>query len=211
MVDQGRAPTPAIAADQLEGRWFSLVPLNPNHHVPLFELSHREQNNFRWRFRGVIPSAAAFEQSIYAGVLTQFAIVPKDRPNQFAGLVVAYNASPQDAYCYLGAVTDPKFGSGTIEGVALFLRYLFRHWPFRKVYLEVAQYNVTQYESATRLGVMKEEARLKDHIYFDNQYWDQMLFAIYRESAEEYTTRLPNLFLGSDLGSSEVDPSNDGG
>jgi hypothetical protein len=142
-----------------------------------------------------MPSYATFEQNLHAGVICQFAVCPNDEPNRLAGLVVAYNGSSQDDYSYMAAVTDRKFGPGTVEALGLFLRYLFRYWPFRKIYFESLAFNIPQYESAVKLGIFKEEARLKDHHFFDGQYWDLVIYAIYREDAIKFIEDRPTFFL----------------
>lgn len=187
--------TEILDQDVLRGRWFSLVPLNPNHHAMLYELGFRDQNNFRWRYRGSMPTYATFEQNLFAGVLCQFAICPNDRADTFAGLVVAYNANPQDNFCYLAVMTDKRFGAGSVEAVALFLRYLFRYWPIRKVYVEALEFNLPQYASAIRLGLFKEEARFKNHAFFNGRYWDLFVYAIYREAAAKFVEDRPAIYL----------------
>ncbi len=172
--------------DVLRGRWITLTPVNPSHHRALYELGFRDQNSFRWRYRGSMPSFTAFEQSLYAGVLCQFAVCPNDEVGKIVGLTVAYNGSPQDEFCYLAAVADKAIGPGTVEAVALFVRYLFRYWPFRKIYLESLEFNVSQYASAVRLGLFREEGRLREHHYFDGRYWDLVLYALYREDALKF-------------------------
>jgi RimJ/RimL family protein N-acetyltransferase len=193
--DKNKDISRALKTDPLAGRWYSLVPISPKYHPALLALTYKEQNNYRWRYRGAIPSAAAFEQSLYSGVLIQFAVVPKGSPDRLAGHLVAYNASPQDGHCYIGAVMDPNEGVGTVESIALFLRYLFRHWPFRKIYLESAEFNVIQFASAARSGLLVEEGRLKDHLYFDDSFWDQIVYAIYRDSADSYAERFSSIFM----------------
>ena len=182
-------------SDLLSGRWFSLVPLHPRHHQALYGLAFRDQNNFRWRYRGTIPPFVTFEQSLYTGVLCQFAVCPNENRDRFAGLVVAYNSNSQDGFCYMAAITDKTFGSGTVEAVALFLRYLFKYWPIRKIYLESVEYNIPQYASAIKLGIFKEEGRLRNHHYFDDRYWDLVFLAIYRDDAAQFEKSHPMMFL----------------
>jgi RimJ/RimL family protein N-acetyltransferase len=98
-----------------------------------------------------------------------------------AGLVVAYDANLQDGHAYLGAISDPRFGVGTLEGVVLCLTYLFTMWPLRKIYLDAPEYNVPQFASAIERGIVVEEGRLAKHRFYNGKYWDQCLFAIYRE------------------------------
>jgi len=181
--------------DPLVGRWYSLVPVSPRYHSAIHALSHREQNSFRWRYRGTIPPFPAFEQSIYAGVLIQFVVVAKDDLEHVAGLVVAYSASHQDGHCYMGAVMNPNEGAGTAEGIALFLRYVFLHWPFHKIYLETPEFNAVQFESAVKSGLIVEEGRLRNHVYYDDKHWDQIVYALYRENAATFSSKFGGLFL----------------
>jgi hypothetical protein len=135
-----------------------------------------------------------FERSLYSGVLSQFIIVPTDEPRRLLGLVVAYNASLQSDYCYIAAVSDNAAGVGILEAMALFLRYLLRHWPFRKLYLEVPEYNLDQYISAVSIGLLKEEGRLKGHQYYLNRYWDLITYAMYNEDLIRFGERFESLF-----------------
>lgn len=196
MMIDGAEVTPGVETERglLTGRWYGLVPIVPMFYPAIIALSQRGENRFRWRYRGTAPAPELLDQSINAGVLAQFAIVPQDTPSILSGLVMAYNASPQDEYCYLAAVTDPTEGAGAVEGTLLFVRHLLRHWPFRKLYLESAEYNVHQYGSAVKSKILIEEGRLRDHIYFDGRYWDQVIFALYREAFREYEDTHPLLF-----------------
>jgi len=182
------------AIDALQGRRFSLVPLTPEYYRALYQLSVTDQNSFRWRYHGAVPPLDAFERSLYSGVLCQFVIVPTARPQQLLGLVAAYNANLQSDYCFLAAVSHPGAGAGILEAVALFLRYLVRHWALRKIYLEVPEYNLSQYYSAVTAGLLKEEGRLTGHQYFLDHYWDLITYAIYRNDLLRFGERFESLF-----------------
>src|SRR5665213_203446 len=183
MSDNPTAVAPTVTADQLQGRWHSLVWLVPKFYPAPYELCLKDENSFRWRFRGSTPTQAAFEQSLVNGVLVQFAIVPNDSPQILTGLVVAYNPSIQDGHCYVAAMVDRDAGVAAIEGIPLFMWHLYRHWTLRKLYMEAAEFNTTQYESAVRGGLFKEEGRLLKNHYCDDRYWDMVLYAVYREDA----------------------------
>jgi len=180
--------------DILAGRRFALVPLTAEHHRALYELSVLDQNSFRWRFQGMVPPLDAFERSLYAGVLCQFVVVPAGQREPLLGLVVAYNANLQNGYCYLAVISDRKIGAGVLEGVALFLRYLIRNWPLRKIYLEVPEYNLGPFESAVTAGLLRQEGCFLEHHYFLNRYWDLFTYAIYREQLLEFGNRFASLF-----------------
>lgn len=180
---------------ELTGRRFALSPLIPQHHRALYELSVSEENSFRWRYRGAIPTFDTFEKSLYTGALCQFVITPIDDLSKICGLVVAYNVNLQDGYCYMAVMTDRRLQSGALEGVALFLRYVLQHWPFRKVYLETPEFNVVQFASAIRLGLFKEEGRLRKHQYLLDDYWDILILAAYRDDLRAFADRFDTLFV----------------
>jgi hypothetical protein len=195
MSDQHATILGGPETNPLVGRRFSLVPLTPEYHRALYLLSVTDQNSFRWRFHGTTPSLETFERSLHPGVLCQFVVVPTGQPQRLLGLVVAYNANLQNGYCFLAAVTDPSSGAGILEAAGLFLRYLIRNWPFRKIYLEVPEYNVAQYQSAVSAGVLREEGRLKEHQYFLDRYWDLITYAIYRDELVKFGERFSSLFV----------------
>lgn len=182
-TDGGR--TLVRAAPSLDGRWYSLVPLLPEHHRQLYALAVADQIGFRWRFRGAVPPFAVFEQTLHQNVPVQLAIVAKEAPQRLAGLVSAYNMNFQDGTTFAGLVTDKGSGAGAIEAFALFFRYLFRLWPLRKLYMELPEFNLPQFASAVRVGLLREEGRLRNDRYFDGAYWDQLILAMYPSDAEE--------------------------
>ena len=184
-----------LGGPSLRGRRFALEPFTPDHHRALYQLITHEQINFRWRFRGAIPPYELFLQNLNAGVLQQFVVTVLGQPDALVGFVVAYNASPQDGTCYLGAVMAPEFRVGGLESIGLFLRHLFSVWPFRKIYLEAPEYNVAAFASGIRMGLLKEEARFRENEFFAGRYWDRFVFAIYRGDAERFSESYPTLFV----------------
>jgi len=189
-MDQMSDPPTSPQAPSLQGKRFSLAPLMPEHHAPLYRLVTSEHANFRWRYRGEIPPIESFERTLHSNVLVQFAIVAQQDRRRFAGLVVAYNYVPRDTTCYLAVVTDPACGGGTLEATGLFVRYLFACWPLRKIYIEAADFNIRQYASGLRSGLLVSEGLLKEHHYFDDRYWDLQILAIYREAVPGFRSRL---------------------
>lgn len=68
-----------------------------------------------------------------------------------------------------------------LDGVALFVDYVFSTWPFRKIYLEVPSYNLSQLGSQVG-GLLAEEGRLLDHVWLNGRTWDLHLLALYQSS-----------------------------
>lgn len=194
MIEDVREALEAIREPSLDGRRFSLRPLAISHHRAAYDLTISNNIAFRWRYSGMIPSYERFERSLYNNVLIQFEVVPKNEPQKFVGLVVAYNQSPQDGHAFIAAIMDRKYGAGTFEGIALLVRYLLCNWPFRKLYAEAAEFNVSQFQSGIRAGLLKEEGRLVGHRYYDGRYWDEITYTIYREDAESFVDGRPGFF-----------------
>lgn len=57
--------------------------------------------------------------------------------------------------------------------------YAFRNWRLRKLYCEYADYGPSPVASIGE--VVSCEGMLKDHVFHDNAYWDQIVLAIFRD------------------------------
>jgi hypothetical protein len=66
-------------------------------------------------------------------------------------------------------------------GLALFLRYVFTCWNFRKLYMEVAEYNYEQFSSGAG-RFFEVEGRLREHFYYGGRYWDKLILTLSRET-----------------------------
>lgn len=193
-----------VEPPSLQGARVSLVPLTPEFVRPIYQLSISENINFRWRMHGAIPPFEAFERSLYGNILVQFAIVLTRNPKALVGHIVGYDGNLQDGTCYLGVIRDPRAGAGALEGVAIFVRYLFAHFPLRKIYIQAPEFNVRQFASAISAGVLVEEGRLKQHQYFNGKYWDVLVLALYRERLQGYRDRFDHLMEDSSPGTGQV-------
>lgn len=136
----------------------------------------------RWRHRGATPTLQAFTESMSAGVLAQFLVVDAAHPSTPVGIVTCYGPDHANGHAYFAAA---RLGDGAsaafIEGAALFVDYVFACWPFRKLYLETAEFNAPQFLRG--LGPMvREEGRLSDHIFANGRHWDQLILAMRREA-----------------------------
>jgi RimJ/RimL family protein N-acetyltransferase len=174
-------PKPEPQPPGLVGRSTRLRPITPNDYEALYALAISDQVNYRWRFRGGIPNFEVFVQTLHADVLAQFVITRLTDPSPL-GLTVTYTADMHNGTTFMAAVTDPalhRTGMG-IEAMALFVRYILTTWNFRKIYLEVIEYNLPQFASVLERGATVE-GTLKAHAYYDGGFWDQWILALYRE------------------------------
>jgi hypothetical protein len=136
----------------------------------------------RWRFRGAAVSPEKWLQAIWQSNLAQFLVIGNNDPRP-QGLVWAYNANFQDGHAYFAVETfDDRVRSPLVVlGTALFLDYVFRCWNFHKLYVEAAEYNLRQFQSATT-HLLMEEGRLRDHLWSAGRRWDQVILALYRDT-----------------------------
>lgn len=140
-----------------------------------------EEVGFRWRFRGGTPSPERFVEQLWRQVFAQFVVVAKASVDPL-GLVQGYGAELRSRYAYLSVAFQPSAmrRGWPLEGVVVFLDYLFLNFGLRKVYIETLEFNLDQFRSA--LGAyMVQEGRLRDHDEYLGQYVDLHMLAIYRE------------------------------
>jgi acyl carrier protein/RimJ/RimL family protein N-acetyltransferase len=166
----------------LQGTHVQLRPIVPNDLEFLYQISVAPENGYRWRYRGAVPTRSMFAEALDKGILVQF-VVERSATSEPVGLVTAYGANLRDEWTYVAAVTAPKFvqSGAVLDGLINLIGYLFRNWPFRKIYFETIEFNLSQFGSA--IGVLAaEEGRLKDHVFYDGRYWDVVTGAIYRDS-----------------------------
>jgi RimJ/RimL family protein N-acetyltransferase/acyl carrier protein len=166
----------------LQGRVARLRPVLPEDLEFIYTVSVCEQNGFRWRYRGEFPDPGTFSRDHDKGTLLQMLVVCLSSSER-AGIVNLYAENLRDGWAYLGALAAPEFQQTgvVIEGAAILLDYAFNLWPFRKIYLETIEYNLSAFEAGLR-RVACEEGRLRDHVFFGQRYWDVVTSAIYRDS-----------------------------
>jgi RimJ/RimL family protein N-acetyltransferase len=173
---------PVPMSPSLNGKHVYLRPVNPGDYPYLQHIELGSELAGRWRFRGATPAPETWAQAFWGTVLAQFLVIARDgdRP---VGLVLAYRADFQDGHAYLAVLRfDPNDHSPLmLSGVALFLRYVFTCWNFRKLYMESLELNYQQFASGTG-QLFEVEGRLRDHSYYAGRYWDQLILSIDRET-----------------------------
>ena len=174
-----------------------LRPLGPEDYAGLRARETSAELGVRWRGRGNVVSPEQWAQSIWQSVFAQFVIVGvHDRKT--LGLVMAYRPSFQDGHAWFGV---EKFDAGqrsplVVLGASLFIEYVFKCWNLTKLYIEVAEYNASQFQSG--MGDLFElEGRMRDHFWYDGERWDQLILALYRERWEKRKERILSLEMAS--------------
>lgn len=128
------------------------------------------------------PSPEQWTRAAWAEVLAQFLVVARASQKPI-GLVAVYRPNFQDGHAYLSGA---RFDAGKrsplmIMGVSLFLKYVFECWDFRKIYMDVPEFNLTPIASGLSRHYFTLEGQLKEHVFFEGRYWDQYTLAAYRD------------------------------
>jgi RimJ/RimL family protein N-acetyltransferase len=115
-------------------------------------------------------------------VLSQY-LIEQLSTGEAIGHVVAHQPRLIHGTAHVAIIVRPDlYGKGwPLEGAGLFVDYLFRVFPLRKLYAETVEYN---YDSSFAHGAgrfFSEEARLKAHHYYDGRYWDAVVLSLYRD------------------------------
>jgi RimJ/RimL family protein N-acetyltransferase/acyl carrier protein len=197
-----RARTDAVARGSavsegppMTGRHVRLSVIDQRHLGYLYELSLRPEVGYRWRFRGLTPSPDEFRQSMWSGVLAQFAI--ETSAGKPIGLVQAFKADFRHGYAFLAILLEPSLRKRgwPLEAPILFLNYVFTNWSFRKLYAESLEFNLVQFSSA--IGEMfEQEGCLRDHEFYDGRYWDMHVLSISRDTWDKVGPRLVRFATG---------------
>ena len=150
----------------------------------------------RWRFHGATPSAEDWMRQTFTGTLANFLVFTGDESTPPLGIVTAYDPRFDHGHARIAAARfknerserdDPS--PVMIVGVGLLIRHLFASWNLRKLYMDVPEFNLAQFDR--RLSeYFREEGRLRGHIFHSGSYWDQLTFALYRETWDEVQDQL---------------------
>jgi hypothetical protein len=175
-----------LESERYEGPRVRLRPLGDADVGALYHASIEPTVAHRWRFRGATPSPELFSRVLFEGVLTQFVVAPLNSSEPL-GLVSAYEADTGSGHCRLAiqrtAVRSEhpqNLRGAVVEGAMRFIDYLFDHWTFRKIYIELPEYNLPLFR-LTSTALFEEEGRLKEHFFHKDRWWDLRTYAIYRD------------------------------
>lgn len=165
-----------------KGRRVYLRAISTEDYDWLYQLEASPERLPWYRHAGVSPPPERFADSLWAGVIAQFAIASRatDTP---IGVVAAYRYDARNGHARLAGVLRPDFErrGWPLEGFSLFLDYVFETFPIRKLYGEVAAPNAEAFRSSFG-STCVQEGTLKGHQYMMGSYVDTHVVAIWRET-----------------------------
>jgi acyl carrier protein len=175
------AESPQSTPTPLETRRLRLRPVVLDDHPFLYELATSPHIGWRLKSRGLPLSYDEFVAQLHRDVLAQV-MVDDVRSAQRVGIVQAVAANLIDGHARITTTSRPeRIGSGwAVEGLGLFVSYLFATFPLRKLYAEVPSFAWATVASGEGTAFTVEGV-LKGHRYANGQWWDVSVVAIDRD------------------------------
>jgi hypothetical protein len=163
------------------GRWVRLDDVGPKDTEFLYRLTAELPFAFRWRNSGPLPAPGQFAAGLWSGVLEQFIVVTRENGHP-VGLVAAYGASQQNRHLHVGGgLLRTTHGSGLgVDAFRLFFQHLFATWDIKKIYVPAPQFTLLGRSSRAQ-RIVQLEATLTKHTYSSGRFWDQHIYAVYRD------------------------------
>jgi RimJ/RimL family protein N-acetyltransferase len=184
------AETPRALA--IEGRLMGLRPVWPEDFPRLFDWFSDRDEAPLWtsQFRQ-ITTFQEFMPQIEAWLRNSISLLKVDLDSGVIfGFARAYNLNLADGYAWVQAYTIPGYRMRRhgAESAILFARYLFEHFPIRKLCSEVFAFNETAVRLNEKIG-FRFEGRLSDHTWYRDRYWDHLFYSLNREDWGEVLRR----------------------
>jgi len=95
------------------------------------------------------------------------------------GYIAGYNYNKVDGYIYITAILEKQKNLNK-EALKLFIDYIFKCFPIRKIYCEVYENDNDKLDILQTIG-FSEEATLDKDVFFDGKYYNKHILALYRE------------------------------
>lgn len=99
--------------------------------------------------------------------------------NKTIGYIAGYNYNKVDGYIYITSILEEQKNLNK-EALKLFIDYLFKCFPIRKIYCEVYENDNNKLDILQTIG-FSEEATLDEDVFFDGKYYNKHILALYRE------------------------------
>ena len=172
--------------DPLRGRQVYLRAVLPGEYEDLYLRETSGANSRRGGLEGATPAFEDWVRQRAAGSLARFVVLDSGDHRRL-GLVTIFNADLRNGHAHLALSSfDATRPSPLVMiGAGLAIEHAFSSWPFRKLYMDVAEYDFDQLSSGVG-RLFEEEGRLTGHHYLDGRHWDHRILALSRERWGSY-------------------------
>lgn len=145
------------------------------------------------RLAGRTLSIESYAESLSTSVLVAMSVVESETLD-LIGYGLCYEADFVSDRAKFAVMTLPRFRGSVLSmnGVELFLRYLFAHFPFRSLYADVFEPNLGQFASAEAAGLLERQGTFPDYQFWQGRYVSMNCFRVSREGLERYLLERPS-------------------
>ena len=140
-----------------QGRRVELRELRVDDAPILLAMVSRSATVGRWRLAGHALAPDAFVDYLWQSANLNMVMCRRDN-RAVLGLVQAYGLNLRSRTCSVALLVDEKYWSAgwPIEGLVLFLNYLFAGLRLRKLYFYVPAFNIVHFGSVTERWLVEE-------------------------------------------------------
>lgn len=176
----------AATADLVTDSPVTLRPVLPADVELMYVASTAPGQGMRWRFRGETPSFESFQMQLWSGSRCHFIAEHQGRPIAY---LAAYDLSLKSRHCSFAILSLMGVATrGLIFDASLhFIDYVFRAFELRKVYIEVAEYNVEMVLGG-RQTLFSIEGVLSDHEEWQGELWANYIGSVGRARWDEFAS-----------------------
>lgn len=170
----------SMGTPSMQGRYTRLSPVTPRFTEELYELAATNEIPWQWRHNPETPDG--FRESLWRGVLVQFA-VRELRSGRDVALVRADNANLFFGHAYITMMMNPAFKmrAWPLEGALLFGDYLFTKFDLLQLYAETPASHFEQFKSGAG-KFFDVEAQFRDRVLVNGRREDLYVLTFTRES-----------------------------
>ena len=178
-ADLARATEMLVSPEQIIIR-----PVLPSDVELMYVAAMAPERGMRWRYRGETPGFEEFNARLWSGQRCHF-IAERDRKP--LAYLAAYDLSLKSRHCYLAVLSlQAEASRGRVfEGAFLFIDHIFRAFELRKLYIEVAGYNLDAVLGGAQT-LFEIEGTLRGHEEWNGELWDNHIGALSRGRWERY-------------------------
>lgn len=160
----------------LKGKYVKLIPFDEKHLDYLYE--HLTTNNIEGFEDCELKQKNDLYKFMHNLNINIKVFIKELSSNKTIGYIAGYNYNKVDGYIYITSILEEQNHLNQ-EALKIFIDYLFKCFPIRKIYCEV-------YENNNKLDIFQkigfsEEAILDQDVFFDGKYHNKHILAVYRE------------------------------
>jgi RimJ/RimL family protein N-acetyltransferase len=191
----GGPAIPALGIFSAVGRWVTLRPVLPPDYPVLYTWASDLRSLYLWSLDRRVPSYQEFVARIERSLSeTQSYLVSERATEAPIGFCQAYDMNLSEGWgsFLLFMSEDYRKRPHAAEAALILLDLMFKYFPLRKIYADSFEYNRDSYDILINSG-FREEARLPNHIWYEDRYWAIIKLALYREDFNVERERVARL------------------